>query len=333
MSETVNIGEIAEALVQDIFSYFKWEIKPRWNENFSCHCPHHLTPTKKPKDKHPGDVIFFYEDPYLGSTIYLHSDLKAYKEESITKTKVRDAFKALAMSIECAQDSESWRSTFSIDTSEEHEVRGLLVVHNHDHGYHKVFSDLIDNIGFDSIPIPANVCLHFFGPEDLMRLYSIANDIMRLMHQRKISPDYTFYYPDLVMRHRQGDVWGQPATVEALTSPYLILQHSNLQAGNNSQAGYVVYYNRPGASPEEFEYLLDSLSRYQMLESGKEVQIRVTHKSPHHDVTANFNLAKTKYAKMWGFDPIREQVLNDIKISSITSMVDGYNIAWMGWRE
>lgn len=333
MSETVNIGEIAESLVQDIFTYFKWEMKPRWNENFKCHCPHHLTPEKKPKDKHPGDVIFHYEDPYLGSTIYLHSDLKAYKKDSIGKTKVREAFKSLAMSIECAQDSDSWRSVFGIDISEEHDVRGLLIVHNHDHGYHRAFSDLIDGIGFDSIPIAANVCLHFFGPEDLMRLYSIANDIMRLMYQKKISADYTFYYPDLVMKHRQGDVWGQPATVEALTSPYMILQHRNLAGEASSQAGYVVYYNRPGTTHEEFVYLFDSLSRYQMLESGKDVQIRVTHKSPHHDIKSNFSLAKNKYAKMWGYDPIREEILNNIKISSISSMIDAYNVAWMGWRE
>ncbi|MEH6542145.1 hypothetical protein [Halopseudomonas sp.] len=333
MSETVNIGEIAESLVQDIFSSFKWEVKPRWNENFSCHCPHHLTPEGKPKDKHPGDVIFFYEDPYLGSTIYLHSDLKAYKKDSIGKNKVRDAFKSLAMSIECAKDSDSWRSVFGIDTGDDYEVRGLLIVHNHDHGYHKAFSDLIDKIGFDSISIPENVCLHFFGPEDLMRLFSIANDIMRLTHQNKISADYSFYYPDLVMKHRQGDVWGQPATVEALTSPYFILQHRNLEGRNSIQTGYVVYYNRPGATTDEFVYLFDSLSRFQMLESGKDVQVRVTHKSPHSDINANFNLAKTKYSKMWGFDPIREEVLNAIKIGSISAMTDSYSIAWMGWRE
>lgn len=32
MSETINIGEIAEKLVADVFSYFFWQIKPRTNE-------------------------------------------------------------------------------------------------------------------------------------------------------------------------------------------------------------------------------------------------------------------------------------------------------------
>ncbi|WP_059004160.1 hypothetical protein [Pseudomonas syringae] len=333
MSETVNIGEIAERLVDDIFSYFLWDIRPRMNENFSCHCPHHITPTGKQKDLHPGDIIFSYPDPYLGSTIYLHTDLKSYAKDSITKTKVRDAFKSLGMTIECARESESWREIFSIDTSEEYEVRGLLFVHNHDHGYQSAFYNLIDTLGFDSIPIPPNVCMHYFGPDDIMRMYSICNDIMRLISQKKISSEYTFYYPDLVMLHRQGDVWGQPATVEALTSPYLILQHKAVSGDTSAQVGYVVYYNREGASSSEFEYFLDSLSRYQMLESGKKVQIRVTCRTPHKDLLSNFSKAKEKYARMWGFDPIREQILGDIKITPIASVVDTYSPGWMGWRE
>lgn len=332
MSETVNIGEIAERLVDDIFSFFFWDIKSRKNENFECHCPHHTTPSGGKKDKHPCDMIFSYQDPYLGSTIYLHTDLKSYAKDSITKTKIRDAFKSLGMTVECARESESWREIFSIDTSEEYEVRGLLFVHNHDHGYRSSFYELIDKLGFDSIPVPNNVCMHYFGPDDIMRMFSICTDIMRLKSQNKISTEYTFYYPDLVMQHRQGDVWGQPATVEALTSPYLILQHKGTPDSSN-QVGYIVYYNRPGASPSEFEYFLDSLSRYQMLESNKTVQIRVTCKDPHKDLVANFNKAKEKYARMWGFDPIREQVLEEIKITPVAAMVDSYSPGWMGWRE
>ncbi|WP_122544640.1 hypothetical protein [Pseudomonas viridiflava] len=331
MAETVNIGEIAEKLIDDIFSYFFWEIKPRTNENFECHCPHHQTPSGDPKSQHPCDLIFHYQDPYLGSTIYLHTDLKSYAKESITKNKIRDAFKSLGMTIECARQSQSWCDTFSIDTSEEYEVRGLLFVHNHDHEYRATFSNLIEKVGFDSIPIPENVCLHWLGPDDILRMVSIGNDIMRLVAQKKISSEYSFYYPDLVMRHRQGDVWAQPATVEALTSPYVIIQHKG--STDNPQVGYVVYYNRTGASSAEFEYFLDSLSRYQMLESNKTVQIRVTARDPHKNLVANFNAAKEKYARVWGFDPIREQVLGDIKITTIPAMVDGYSPGWMGWRE
>lgn len=333
MSETVNIGEIAERLVEDIFTYFLWDISPRTNEIFDCHCPHHTSDKGVPKSVHPGDVIFSYQDPYLGSTVYLHTDLKSYAKDSISKTKIRDAFKSLGMTIECARESDSWRTVFGIDVSEEYEVRGLLFVHNHDHEYRSVFGDLIEKVGFDSIPVPPNVCMHYFGPDDILRMFSVCNDIMRLISQKKLSEDYTFYYPDLVMQHRQGDVWGQPATVEALTSPYLIIQYRPGPDAGNIQAGYIVYYNRPGASTEEFEYFLDSLSRFQMLESNKSVQVRVAYRDPNKDLVANFNRAKEKYARMWGFDPIREQVLAEIKIIPIASMVDTYSPGWMGWRE
>lgn len=329
MSETVNVGEIAEKLSVDIFGSFFWQVKEKWNENFDCHCPTHIGSDGKPKTQHPGDAIFYYEDPYLGSTIYLHTDLKAYKKKSIGKQKLRDAFKSLAVTVECARDSESWRSTFAITDCENYEVRGLLFVHNHDHGYEKPFYDLIEKIGFDSISIPPNVYLHYLGPHDINRLFTIANDMLRLTSQKRLSSEYTFYYPDLVLRRRQGDVWGQPATIEALTSPYLIVQHKGT---DKTEPGYVVYYNRPGASHAEFEYFLDSLSRYQMLESGKSVQIRVTVPNADSQMVANFKAAKERYAKAWGFDPIRETVLNAISFEAVTAMTDSYNPGWMGWR-
>ena len=313
----MNVGEIAEKLSCDIFSSFFWQMKEKWNENFSCHCPTHLGADGKPKTHHPGDAIFYYEDPYLGSTIYLHTDLKAYKKETIGKTKLRDAFKSLAIAVECARDSDSWRTTFAVTDCENYEVRGLLFVHNHDHGYAKPFYDLIEKIGFDSIPIPQDVYLHYLGPRDINRFFTIANDIIRLTALKKMSGEYTFYYPDLVLRRRQGDVWGQPATIEALTSPYLIVQHKGTEKVG---PGYVVYYNRPGASHTEFEYFLDSLSRYQMLESGKSVQIRVTSPAADADIVANFKIAKERYVKAWGFDPIRAVSYTHLTLPTIYSV-------------
>lgn len=329
MSETVNIGEVAEKLSADIFKHFLWSMNPKWNENFSCSNPNHKDSDGDQKSLHPGDVLFSYEDPYLGTKTYLHTDLKSYEKKSITKTKMRDAFKSLAITIECARDSDSWRKLYSIDQSEDYEVKGLLFVHNHDHGYQKSFYNVIEKIGFDSITIPPNVYIHYLGPQDIQRLYSIANDLIRLMHNKEMSDDYTFYYPDLVMRRRQGDVWAQPATIEALTSPYLIVQHKGAE---KAEPGYIVYYNRPGSSPSEFEYFLDSLSRYQMLESGKSLKVRVTCAAPDKDIKSNFNTAKIKYAKAWGFEPVRQTVLDAITFTHVTAITDAYNPGWMGWR-
>ncbi|MBN7822500.1 hypothetical protein [Bowmanella yangjiangensis] len=330
MSETVNIGEVAEKLSVDIFKHFFWSMHPKWNEKFQCSNPNHKDSDGAQKSVHPGDVLFSYEDPYLGITTYLHTDLKSYDKKSITKTKMRDALKSLSIAIECARDSDSWRKLYSIDSSEDYEVKGLLFIHNHDHRYQGAFYDVMEKVGLESIPIPPNVYLHYLGPQDIQRLYSIANDIIRLMHAKEISSDYTFYYPDLVMRRRQGDVWSQPATVEALTSPYLIVQHKGTES---AAAGYIVYYNRPGSSSSEFEYFLDSLSRYQMLESGKSLQVRVTCAAPDKEIQSNFRLAKERYAKAWGFEPVRQIILDEIKFTHITAVTNAYNPGWMGWRE
>jgi hypothetical protein len=145
----------------------------------------------------------------------------------------------------------------------------------------------------------------------------------------ELPKDYSFYYPDLVMSRRQGDVWDQSATIESLTGPYLIIKHRSTQAYGD---GYVIYYNRLGDTPEEFEYFLDSLSRYQMLESGQKIRIRVTNENAIDDLKSVFQTAKKKYVKAWGFDPVREAILDQIEIDRITSVSSTYNPGDMGWR-
>jgi len=332
VAETTNIAEIAVKISEDIFSHFLWNIHPMRDDNFACSSPDHKGGKKEdtPKKTHPGDAVFSYGDPYLGTTIYLHTDLKSYAKDSITSTSLRGAFRSLAMTIECANNSQDWRTKYSVDKAESHEVRGLLFVHNYDHGYEENFADAIGKIALENLPVAPNTYIHFLGPQDIQRLYNIGNDLVRLQHEKKLHEDYTFYYPDLVMLRRQGDVWGQPATIEALTGPYLIIKHKKT---DKKPEGYVIYYNRSGSSVEEFEYFLDSLSRYQMLESGERISIRVTDANPDTNLKSNFHTAKKKYAKAWGFDPKREAILDQIDIDQVTSVTNTYNPGNMGWRE
>lgn len=330
VSETKNIAEIAEKISKDIFKHFLWETHPKRDDNFSCTNEQHLGETGKPKATHPGDVVFFYEDPYLGKRIYLHTDLKSYAADSITATRLRSALKSLCMTIECAKESPEWRNKYSVDASEPHEVRGMLFIQNHDNGYDKPFYEAINKVDLQALPVAPGSLLHFLGPYDIQRLYSIGNDIIRLKDDGGLPKKYTFYYPDLVMFRRQGDVWDQPATIESITGPYFIIKHG---PADNIGAGYVIYYNRPGKSPEEFEYFLDSLSRYQMLESDEKIRIRVTDGDAIDDLKSVFQTAKKKYVKAWGFDPAREFILNKIEIDRITSVTSTYNPGDMGWRE
>lgn len=330
MSETINIGEIAAKLSKDIFKHFMWEMHPKHDDNFLCSIKEHLGEGKKKKDTHPGDVVFYYDDPYLGKRIYLHTDLKSYAKDSITSTSLRNAFKSLCMTIECAKESQDWRQKYSVDASEQHEVRGLLFIHNHDNGYGKPFYDAVDKVNLQNLPIAPGSIIHFLGPQDIQRLYSIANDIIRLKHEDILPKKYSFYYPDMVMIRRQGDVWNQPATIETLTSPYIIIKH---ECTDSHGKGYIIYYNATGACTEEFEYFLDSLSRYQMLDSGEEIKVRVTHSGTIDELRSKFHMAKKKYIKAWGFDPIRAEILESIEIDEVTSVTNTYNPGKMGWKE
>jgi hypothetical protein len=329
VAETINIAEIAARLSKDIFRHFLWDVHPKTDDNFPCTNPNHLGERGAAKTTHPGDAVFSYRDPYLGKNIYLHTDLKSYKKDSITSTKLRQALQSLCMTVDCARSSSDWRNKYSVDPSEPYDVRGLLFVHNYDAEYLKEFSEVFRRIDLQALPIEAGTQLHFLGPTDIQNLYSIANDMLRLKANHELPDTYTFYYPDLVLSRRQGDVWDQPATIETLTGPYIIIKHG---AFDRHPSGYLIYYNSPANSVEEFEYFLDSLSRFQMLEKDEKIRIRVTRQGAPDDLTAIFHTAKKKYVKAWGFDSARESMLDAIEVERIASVTSTYNPGDMGWR-
>lgn len=330
MAETINIGEISNKLSEDIFKFFHWHSHPKRDHNFKCLNAEHVTDgdNQKPKLTHPGDVVYFYQDPYLGKRVCLHTDLKSYGKKSISAIKIRAAIKSLAMSVECARRSSQWREIYSV-ADVDHEVRGLLFVHNHDHQYVGSFKESLKSTDLSTIPIAPHVYIHILGPDDINRLYSIAQDIIKLTYERTLPEEYTFFYPDLVMWHRHGDIWNQPATIEAITAPYFSIKY---KATAKSPSGYLIYYNRQGASREEFEYFLDSLSRYQMLEAGEFIRIRIVHKEPNENYKSHFDAAKQSYAKAWGFDTARQDILDEIRIQPISSFVSAYAAPEIGWR-
>lgn len=328
--ETANIAEIASVISREIFRNFGWSLRPARDQNFPCNDKNHCGSGKSGKSKiqHPADAVFFYEDPYLGKQIYLHTDLKSYAKTSITNTSLRKAFVSLAMTVECAQSSDVWRERYLTDPDERHEVRGLLFVHNHDQGYGASFQDALSKMNVNNIPVARDSVLHFLGPQDIQRLYTITNDMARLRDNGELDRNCTFYYPDLVMRRRHGDGWNQAATIESLTGPYLIIKHKSCE---NAGEGYIIYYNREGDSVEEFEYFLDSLSRFQMLERDQVIRVRVTN-SANQDLKSVFDQAKHRYAKAWGFLRDRQEIVENISISRVTSVVATYNPGEIGWR-
>lgn len=331
MAETANIATVAEKISKDIFKHFLWKTHPLRDDNFACCNSEHRNESGNSKQTHPGDVVFFYDDPYKEATVYLHTDLKSYKESSINSNTLRKAFQSLCMTIECANESDDWRQKYSISSDQKHEVRGLLFVHNHDNGHEDKFDKALENISFSNLPVASGTYIHFFGPKDIQRLYTIGNEIIRLKSEEIIPNNfnYTFFYPDLVIVRRHAEIWNQSATIESLTGPYLILKY---HAFETNKPGYVIFYNRNGAKVEEFEYFIDMLSRYQLLNSENDIHIRVTSLNPDENINSNFETAKKKYSKSWGFDPVRIALLDEINLELVTCVTSTYNPGFMGWR-
>lgn len=323
MAETGNIEDAAKAISSDIFKWLKWETCALRDVNWDCVTNHHK------KKTHPSDVVFFYNDPYLGKKIYLNTDLKSYKKSTIKIGRISKALSSLALSVECANVSSDWQEKFLINTTEPWIAKGLLFIYNHDNEYDKDFSDLIAQINFTKIEIPKSVELAMFDPSRIRNLFNTVTDmkLFAVDHELK-RDDFTFFYPDLVMSRRHGEEWNQPASIEALTAPWLIIKH---QASKDIQEGYLIYYHMPGETVEEFIYLIDALSHYQMLLSTKSITVRFT--TPSDLAGNNFNKAKIEYSRLWGDDQARQVQLERINAGKINKVAPNYCPYEIGMRD
>jgi hypothetical protein len=324
VAETSNIAKVASAVSKDIFQIFKWTHHPLKDDNFNCVDSLHI-PKGRETYSHPADVIFRYDDPYLRKAVYLNTDLKSYKEETLKTRKIRDALASLAKTVGCARLSEQWRDKYGV--TEAHEVRGLLFVHNHDGKYKDVFHEMVRKVNVEGLPLAQDCILHFLGPHDIQRLWTIGNDILRMKGLKELPEEFTFYYPDLVLSRRHTED-SQAATIESLTGPFLVIKHGDCP---ENKRGYVVYYNRQGNSVEEFMYLIDCLSRFQLLESDQALRIRCVSEGTASDVKSRFENAVARYAKLWGFEPSREKILSAISIDRVTTATPNYEPGDFGW--
>lgn len=335
MAETANISLIANKIANDIFKVFFWEMHAQQDTNFACVSDEHRTENGTKKLSHPGDVVFHYLDPYLNKRVYLHTDLKSYKKSTLQQSKIRDSLKSLAMTVECAAISESWRSKFLPIDTEVYEVRGLLFVANHDGKATDGFSRLLHGISKSNIQVAKGQTLHVLGPSEITSLFSIATDIKLRVHDKKLSPLYRFFYPDLTLwkRHTADDL-RIGATIEMLLSPYFILRYPAITEDGQTinPPGSLVYYSREGATVDEFVYLLDSLSRYQLVNSKDQIRIVAFKRERSSELKNNFEKAKNRYCQMWGFEGERASEIQAITIDSLCQISPNYSPDEIGWR-
>ncbi len=327
MSETGNIEKLAKIVSKDIFKWFKWNTCLPKDEDWGCESDHHG------KRTHPSDVVFYYNDPYSGDTKYLNTDLKSYAAGSITKSSLTKALKSLAMSVECANISDSWQSKFLLDDVGFGDVSGMLFIYNHDNAYDKDFHSEFEKVDFKEIPVADNNELVVMGPDLIQRLCDVVSDMKMLRSDDGDilfpSPkDYTFFYPDLIRARRCGDEWNKPATIEALTSPWLIIKH---RSGEEFKSGFVIYYHESGETVDEFIYLIDAMSHYQMFSGDYSIRVRFT--KAYSTANTNFEKAKHEYLKMWGNDEGRKKQMANIEVERITNFTKSFNPMEIGMRD
>jgi hypothetical protein len=325
MAETVNIGEMAEKISREIFSELKWEILPATNTNWKCVNPSHE------KTTHPSDVVFTYLDPYRNSRTYINCDLKSYSKESISKGAVHTAIKNLALSISCADLSEEWHKTFK-HHRDNFQIVGLLFIYNHDGEYDKDFQTLLHNALSDDIPLDENKKIVVLGPREICNLATIVNDIKVLRGDEKISnkQDCSFYFPDLIGRKLQRASESLAATVEMITSSFIVLRYRI--PGSTIESGLKIYYKRPGSSIEEFIYLFDYLFHFQIIENDsiREVEFRLL--QPDQHASTLFETAKTEYAIRFQNDTKFSARFQKVKYSSVLNIVTKYSSIEIGMR-
>lgn len=351
--ETEAIAKMAEKLSSEIFDWFRWERIKLPNQNFDCVNQLAHAPRKKTQHTHPVDTVFSYHDPYLNKRIYINTDLKSYAVGSIEASTILPALKSLACTIDCARFSEEWQGRYLKDSNEPYEIRGMLFVYNHDGAYDKSFYKTLlapvkkskerepSPINLDNLPLASGQSLHIFEPELISYLSTMRADINRL-HMEGSFPekDYEFFYPELRLFKTSGEKIKRPATLEMLSAPYLIIKHGEVMKYDEASKkiekkyneGYIVYYHKNGSSAEEFVYLLDTLSGYQILDEGNKIRIRIVNGAKGVDPISNFERAKVLYASEWNFDKYRIQRLNEIELEAVELVKHSFDTTIIAWE-
>ncbi|MCO5411950.1 hypothetical protein [Ralstonia mojiangensis] len=350
--ETGAIAKMAVRVSDDIFEWFRWSRVKLPDQNFDCvkttaHAPN------KDSHTHPVDAVFWYLDPYLNKIIYLNTDLKSYASGSIDANRIFSALKSLALTIDCARVSEEWQDRYHTLGDIPYEVRGMLFVYNHDSEFDKTFYDLLSSpvkrrgasekrsVKLETLPIADGQLIHLFEPGLISYLTTVVTDAQRL-HSDGTFPEknYEFFYPDLRLHKASGAEFERAATAELLAGPYLIIRHDQVKKLNESTGdievrfpeGYVIYYNRPGASAEEFAYFLDVLSGYQILDGQHKIRIRIAHRSIASDPRSNFRRAISLYAQEWGFDGHKLSRLESIEVEVVEIYQYSFSRTDIGWE-
>jgi hypothetical protein len=298
MSETSNIAKMAELISKDIFTVFKWVRRKTQDTNWSCENKE-IHATKS--GTHPSDVIFMYKDAYLGVDVYVNVDLKSYSKASIRSSSLKSAIVSLSKATNCANYSSSFHQKYIYDDTSNFNVVGMLFVYNHCGTYDSDFNKVFDSISYDDLFLSEDDKLFILSPQKIQKLNNIACDIKMLIADEILPSysNYSFLYPDnkLTKNKLSHD---EPATLEVLLSDTIIIKYE-YDEGKNIKPGFLVYFSKENPSIDDFIYLLDSFSHYQMLDRDRSITVKYTYKEESGmDLANKFDAAISRYCNICG---------------------------------
>lgn len=302
MPETSNKAKIAVKISDEIFTVFGWGRRPLRDENWDCVTKRHNKAT------HPADVVFTYDDPFLRVRPYLLTDLKSYARSTINWTSVKQALESLAMSVDCATRSASFRN-FYVTENDNFVVTAMLFIYNHDGQYPKGVEEMLKDITPKLIALRAGLKIAVLGPDRINYLKTVANDIL-VQRGKRTLPDgdcCAWFYPDLKLSHPKSET-GLCATLEMLLGPWQILKFQ--KGGSDAQQeGFFFYYDGAGNTVEEFAYLLDCLFQFQLVKKNFLISVRM----PNACSSALVNFEKAKETYSYEFFPVHDLILDRLK--------------------
>lgn len=327
MAETINRAQMAEDLSNKVFAEFLWQKTGPMNENWPCE----LQASHDAKT-HPTDVVFYYDEPYSTVRRYIQCDLKSYSKDSINRTSIKKAILSLADQVSCAEVSDVWQKRYT-HTSSTFDISGLLFVYNHDKEFHKSFHSLISDIRPEDIRLQRKSRLYVLGPEEINWLQRVARELQQMRgdedEAKRLPPRErcAFYYPQLVRNTVVRSERTRAATMEMLTSPWIILEHFDEE---DVRQGFVIFHRRK-TTVEGLMYLLDYLRRHELITHKTRIDIKVQ----PDDVESSSNLQKAiqeyvSYIPGENQDTDFAKRLSKIKISNVPEILASYSTVDMG---
>lgn len=350
MSETIRIADLATLITDEIGNFLKWKIHEENDLDFNCTLKNEHFEGSKPTDvkTHPTDLVIYYTDPYENKKIYLNTDLKSYATKSIGYAAVKEWLTSLTKGTVCSNVSKEWKQRYSIEG--EYEIRGLLLVYNHDGQFDTPFYSFIHDypdhppstgkraqsrFHLKDLNIPANIKLHIIDPLLIDSILSIKLDLDVLRTKGMVPADddqapISFYYPNKQRIKSRFTPEECPATLELISGPFFIMTYENYyhyifnpKTPKNptpieKNRGNIIYYKETGETVDEFIYLIESLMMYELIHENCTTYIRHYSRNKSSTAKQNFTTALNKYCEMWDYSDNMKAILNKIEYEEVT---------------